>query len=180
MTQKYNAHPDIIRALKQTSLNEFSIPQIRDILLATTMQHKSKSTLRLFVSRHLSALVEQGLLTRSGQHRKALFRKTALFLQISTEHQSNTGSHITEDKSEIKDIENKHLVELEKLQSRLNAELAMAIAEMDEYRSIMKLFPQTQAKVQKLFELSTQESAKLTGQVTAVTKTIELLQNEAA
>ncbi|EJG1874385.1 hypothetical protein BS053_RS11555, partial [Vibrio parahaemolyticus] len=64
--------------------------------------------------------------------------------------------------------------------SRLNAELAMLIAEMDQYRSIMIQFPQTQEKVKKLHEESTQHSATLTGQITAISKTIELLQSEAA
>ncbi len=58
-------------------------------------------------------------------------------------------------------------------------ELAILIAEVEEYRSIMKQFPQTQQQVRILHEESTQHSATLTGKITAITKTIDLLQSEA-
>ncbi|MDV2365873.1 hypothetical protein Q5N59_17720 [Vibrio cholerae] len=68
---------------------------------------------------------------------------------------------------------------LDKIKVRLNAELAILLAEIDEYRSIMVRFPQTQEKVRHLHEQSAQQSVTLTGQITAITKTIDLLQSEA-
>lgn len=72
-----------------------------------------------------------------------------------------------------------YICELDKIKGRLNAELAILLAEIDEYRSIMVRFPQTQEKVRHLHEQSAQQSVTLTGQITAITKTIELLQSEA-
>jgi septal ring factor EnvC (AmiA/AmiB activator) len=131
----------------------------------------------MFVSKQLNIMVKQGMLTTSGNNRNKLFRKTQLFEQFNTseneelEHnKANTGC-MTKPGS--------YVDQLNKTRSKLNAELAMLIAEMDEYRSIIAQFPQTKEKVSKLYEESTQHSATLTGQITAISKTIEVLQSEA-
>jgi hypothetical protein len=183
VSQSFTVHPDIIDVLSQLNLNEFKIPQIRDLLLATKMQNKSKDTVRLFVSRHLNDLVDQGLLTSTGSRRKKVFSKTELFEQLEI-----TATCGLNDKISVESVERRipapapkpYLTELSKIKIRLNAELAILIAEVDEYRQIMIQFPQIQEKVRKLHEESAQQSATLTGQITAITKTIELLQAEAA
>lgn len=181
VSQPFTVHPDIIDVLTQSELNEFKIPQIRDVLLATKMQSKSKDTVRLFVSRHLNDLVEQGLLISTGTRRKKVFRKTKLFEQLNVLANSDIDNKIKFESVEREIPEQKsHLIELGKIKSRLNAELAILMAEVDEYRSIMTQFPQTQEKVRRLHEESAQQSATLTGQITAITKTIELLQSEVA
>jgi RecJ-like exonuclease len=179
--QSYSVHPDLFDVLIQANLNEFKLPQIRDLLLATKMQNKSKDTVRLFASRHLNEMVEQGLLISTGTRRKKVFRKTELFDQVNV-----TTAQELDDKIDI-DFNNKnspeqklYITELGKIRNRLNAELAILIAETDEYRSIMTQFPQTQEKVRKLHEESRQQSATLTGKITAISKTIQLLEAEAA
>jgi RecJ-like exonuclease len=180
MSLPFTVHPDIIDVLIQSDLNEFKIPKIRDRLLATTMKNKSKDTVRLFVSRHLNAMVEHGLLVSTGTHRKKVFSKTKSFEQINTIIDGDLTNKIeVEFNTKATSEQKPYIAELGKIRSRLNAELAILIAEMDEYRSIMAQFPQTQEKVRKLHETSTQQSATLTGQITAITKTIELLQVEA-
>jgi hypothetical protein len=181
VSHPFTVHPNIIDILVQSDLHEFKIPQIRDLLLATKMQNKSKDTVRLFVSRHLNDMVDQGLLTSTGTHRKKVFRKTELFEQLEITANGNLN-----DKTGVKSVERRipepkpYLTELRKIKSRLNAELAILMAEVDEYHQIMIQFPQTQEKVRALHEESAQQSATLTGQITAITKTIELLQAEAA
>lgn len=181
VSQPFTVHPNIIDVLIQSGLHEFKIPQIRDLLLATKMQNKSKDTVRLFVSRHLNDMVDQGLLTSTGTHRKKVFRKTELFEQLEI-----TANCDLNDKTGVQSVERRipepkpYLTELKKIKSRLNAELVILMAEVDEYRQIMIQFPQTQEKVRELHEESAQQSATLTGQITAITKTIELLQAEAA
>lgn len=162
-------------------MEEFQIPEIRDLLLASSMQIKNKDNVRSLVSRQLNAMVKQGLLTSTGTHRNKVFRKTPLFGQSNLK-MLETNEDQNRNKASIPNMlkPSLYLSELEKIRSRLNAELAILIAEMDEYRSIMEKFPQAQEKVSKLHKESTQHSATLTGQITAITKTIELLQSEAA
>lgn len=181
VSQPFNIHPDIIDVLTQLNLNEFKISQIRDLLLTTKMQNKSKDTVRLFVSRHLNDMEKQGLLISNGIRRKKVFRKTELYEQLSkiTNVDVNNKTGVVPIEQNIPE-EKPYLVELGKIKSRLNAELAILMAEVDEYRQIMIQFPQTQEKVRELHEESAQKSATLTGQITAITKTIELLQVEAA
>lgn len=161
----------------QSEANEFKISDIRDVLLDTTMQNKSKDNARVFVSKNLNSMVEQGLLTSSGSRRNKVFRKTNLFDQINLVADN---PELIETATPIEPKLISGLAELKKIKNRLNAELAMLIAEMDEYQSIMAQFPQTKAKVRILHEKSTQHSATLTGKITAITKTIDLLQPEAA
>ncbi|PNH98476.1 hypothetical protein [Vibrio diazotrophicus] len=178
MSKVFTIHPDIMDILIQPDMEEFQIPEIRDLLLASSMQIKSKDNVRSLVSRQLNAMVKQGLLTSTGTHRNKVFHKTQLFGQSNLE----TNEDQNRNKASITNMlkPSVYLSELEKIRSRLNAELAILIAEMDEYRSIMDKFPQTQEKVRKLHKESTQHSATLTGQITAITKTIELLRSEAA
>ncbi|MDV6254037.1 hypothetical protein [Vibrio sp. EA2] len=177
MSQGFTIHPYIIDSLKKENKNEFGISEIRDLLFATTMQEKSKDHVRLFVSKQLNKMVKQGILTTSGNNRNKRFHKTELFEQLNTP--SCKGSAHDKTGTECVKKPNSYLQELDKARSRLNAELVMLIAEMDEYRSIMTQFPQTKEKVSKLHEESTQHSATLTGQITAISKTIEVLQSEA-
>jgi septal ring factor EnvC (AmiA/AmiB activator) len=177
VSQGFTTHPYITDSIIKNNKDEFNISDIRDLLLASTMRDKSKGCVRMFVSKQLNIMVKQGMLTTSGNNRNKLFRKTQLFEQFNTseneelEHnKANTGC-MTKPGS--------YVDQLNKTRSKLNAELAMLIAEMDEYRSIIAQFPQTKEKVSKLYEESTQHSATLTGQITAISKTIEVLQSEA-
>lgn len=104
----------------QSEANEFKISDIRDALLATTMQNKSKDNARMFVSKNLNSMVEQGLLTSSGSRRNKVFRKTNLFDQINLVA-DNSEFIETVTPTEPKLITG--LAELKKIKSRLNAEL---------------------------------------------------------
>jgi hypothetical protein len=173
------AHPDIIDVLTRMNSQQFNITKIRDLLLASTMKDKNISTVRLFVSKHLNEMVRQGYLTTTGTRRQKTFRKTALFEQIGSFPNKTLNDDIeVESDILIRSDEKPFITELENIKNRLNGELAISIAEMDEYRSIMTLFPQTEEKVSQLHQESTQYSATLTGQITAIAKTIQLLQAE--
>ncbi|WP_029798999.1 hypothetical protein [Vibrio parahaemolyticus] len=130
----------------------------------------------MFVSKQLNTMVKQGLLTTSGNNRNKLFHKTTLFQQVNV---SSVESEINQGKAVDLVSSVPYIAELNKMRGKLNGELAMLIAEMDEYRSIMAQHPQTQEKVKKLHQESTQLSATLTGQITAISKTIDLLTSEA-
>ncbi|HCH5773760.1 TPA: hypothetical protein NKZ93_001445 [Vibrio parahaemolyticus] len=144
------------------------------------MQEKRNGTVRLFVSRHLNAMVKDGFLITSGTRHKKVFRKTKFFEQLVTVSKENLNDNTQVTSTvEIPIKPESYICELDKIKGRLNAELAILLAEIDEYRSIMVRFPQTQEKVRHLHEQSAQQSVTLTGQITAITKTIELLQSEA-
>ncbi len=176
VSKVFTIHHDIIDFISKSDSGEFKIPYIRDVLLETTMQEKSKDYVRMFVSKQLNAMVKRGLLTAQGSFRNKVFHKTQRFEEfkntVNYEQKRNAAD------TTITTKPNFYLNELNKIRSQLNGELAISIAEMDEYRSIMRQFPQTQEKVRKLYEESAQCSATITGQITALTKTIELLQTE--
>ncbi|MBM4898875.1 hypothetical protein HYO40_11900 [Vibrio parahaemolyticus] len=127
----------------------------------------------MFVSKQLNAMVKQELLTTNGNLRNKVFRKTPRFAEFN-----NDGQERNEIQTPIAIKPAPYLCELGKIRSRLNGELAILIAEIDEYRSIMAQFPQTEVKLRRLHKESTQRSATITGQITALTKTIELHQAE--
>ncbi len=125
-------------------------------------------------------MVKDGFLITSGTRHKKVFRKTKFFEQLVTVSKENLNDNTQVTSTvEIPIKPESYICELDKIKGRLNAELAILLAEIDEYRSIMVRFPQTQEKVRHLHEQSAQQSVTLTGQITAITKTIELLQSEA-
>ncbi|MEZ9080634.1 hypothetical protein ACPSL3_08640 [Vibrio owensii] len=168
-------NPQIMAVLSEYKSNEFTIPEIRDELLRTAMKHKSKSTVRLFVSRHLNALVERGLLTSQGTRKQRVFSKSEQFsAQVigTTDKNIPKGSDLHEGDAFFTTLTNS--------QNQLKAELAMLFGEIEEYDSIIKQFPQTQNKVALLHQESKLNAATITGQITAITKTINLLQRDAS
>ncbi|EOV9524158.1 hypothetical protein ACN5SO_003981 [Vibrio parahaemolyticus] len=177
MSQDLTIQPYIIDSIIINNNPTFRISDIRDLLLTSTMQDKSVGYVRMFVSKQLNIMVKQGLLTTSGNNRNKLFHKTTLFQQVNA---SSVESEINQGKAVDLVSSVPYIAELDKMRGKLNGELAMLIAEMDEYRSIMAQYPQTQDKVKKLHQESTQLSATLTGQITAISKTIDLLTSEAA
>ncbi len=176
MSQDLIIHPYIFDSLTKNNKPTFRISDIRDLLLTSTMQDKSIDYVRMFVSKQLNTLVKQGLLIKSGNNRNTQFHKTPLFEQVNT---LNVEPEINDTKAVGLTSPAPYIAELDKVRGKLNAELTMLIAEMDEYRSIMTQYPQTQEKVKKLHQESTQLSATLTGQITAISKTIDLLTSEA-
>lgn len=176
MSRVFTVHKNIIDFFNKSDVEEFKISDIRNFLLVTTMQDKSKDNVRMFVSKQLNAMVKQELLTTNGNLRNKVFRKTHRFEEFKIK--GNIEQERNEIQTQIAIKPAPYLSELSKIKNRLNGELAILIAEMDEYRSIMTHFPQTQKKVRRLYEESTQRSATITGQITALTKTIELIQSE--
>ncbi|MGX9417462.1 hypothetical protein ACXJY6_00065 [Vibrio sp. RC27] len=161
-------------------MNSFQIPQIRDLLMSRSMQGKSNSTVRLFVSRHLNALEAQGLLTSKGKGRKKIFSKTALFLDSDLQPNQKPQKYIPKKEDAKTTNRNACMHELVQAKLTLEAELTILLAETEEYQSIMLQYPEAKKHAKKLHEQSTQHSAVLTGKVTAMTKIIELAKAEVA
>lgn len=178
VSQVFTVHQNIIDFFNKSDVDEFKISDVRNFLLATTMRNKSNDNVRMFVSKQLNAMVKQELLTTNGNLRNKVFRKTRRFEEFKIK--GNDEQERNEFQTQIAIKPDSYLSELSKIKKKLNGELAILIAEMDEYRSIMTNFPQTQKKVRRLYEESTQRSATITGQITALTKTIELIQSEAS
>ncbi len=177
VSQDFTIHPYIIDSLKINNKPSFKISDIRELLRIGMLQDKSTGYVRKFVSKQLNTMVKQGLLTTSGNNRNKVFHKTPLFEQVNT---LSVEPEINDTIAVGLTSPAPYIAELDKVRGKLNAELTMLIAEMDEYRSIMTQYPQTQEKVKKLHQESTELSATLTGQITAISKTIDLLTSESA
>lgn len=178
MSLVLDVHPDILDVLSNPNIDEFNIPQIRDVLLASSMKGKNKATVRVFVSRHLEMLVQQGVLVSSGKHRGRVFKKTKLFSHIESQKRDKD-SLVTGDLKKDEGLKN-DLNKLLKKKLHLNAELAILVAEINELNSIMADFPRLNRSIKALYEQSTHQSVTLTGQISALTKSIEQLQKESA
>lgn len=181
MSLALDVHPDILDVLSNSNIDEFNIPQIRDVLLASSMKGKNKATVRVFVSRHLDMLVQQGVLVSSGKHRGRVFKKTKLFSQIESQtlQECDKDTLVTEDTKKDEELKN-DLNQLQNKKRHLNAELAILVAEINELNSIMADFPRLNRSIKALYEQSTHQSVTLTGQISALTKSIEQLQKESA
>lgn len=173
-------HQDLFPIIMMPSLDNFNVPQVRDLLQAKTMTHKNPASVRLFVSRHLLKMEQDGLLIAHGEGRYKSYSKSDLFFnsKIKATEKKQTKSKKATPKAE--ETKAGFINELKQLKSKLEAELAIKLAETEEYQSLMARFPDVHKQVRKLHKESMLQSATLTGQVTAVSKVLETTQGSPA
>jgi len=174
-------NPDIYTVLVQSQIDNFRITDIRDILLSQSMKFKNKSTVRQFVERHIKKLLIERLLICNGEGRKKTYSKTPLFFEADIQPAERRNISIFETKENRKSqISDNTRSGLKEKRARVEAELTILLAEIDEYESLMSEFPDAHHIAKKLYIKATNHSTALTGKITAITKSIQLANEESS
>ncbi|WP_375753420.1 phage tail tape measure protein [Vibrio sp. HN007] len=134
----------------------------------------SASDARKFIYRHMLKLKTLGLVITKGKGRKTTYHKTELF--HATEFSSNIRT-TTADVIAVTDTSEKNkLNDLMQEKLRFEAELKIALTEVDEYRHLAKRLPDIKTELLAKSEESQEQSVIYLAKVNALNHAISLIQ----
>ena len=179
MSETITTHPDILTVLTNMKAENFRVTDVRDLLMAIPGKYKNRDSVRVLVRRNLCALESKGLLESSGVGVNKIFTRTSLFYTSKLIGRA-TGKRALENIITIHpDREGTTgLNQLAEQQTELEAELSIALAETEEYQSMMKRYPALGEISEKLHTDSKRRSATLLGRFNAVSNVINLFQSK--
>jgi hypothetical protein len=163
------------------NLNDFTVTQARDQLQKTEYAFSDGVAARKFIYCQLLRLVATGFLHASGENREKKYKKTNLFNQFvfaskpvkkrKSDKIDDTNTVLLEEpKSEIK------ASLLKKECNEIQANLAVSLAEIDEYRDLMNRFPEAKNLLATVFRQEKERSVKLLAQLNTRTYLLNALQ----
>ncbi len=174
---KLNQH--IYSLLIEKECNGFTIVELRDELLIVTDTYQDIDEARKFIYRQTTALERKGLLNSKGSGRYKRYFKTEQFdnakfvaKQVVIAKEKSISSHTDNQASKLAET-------LLNEKKQFEAELAILLGEVDEYKALQKRFPEHLSLFYSVFDDAKNNSAKLLGKVNALTNILASLDNGA-
>lgn len=174
---KLNQH--IYSLLIEKECNGFTIVELRNELFSVTDTYQDIDEARKFIYRQTTALERKGLLNSKGSGRYKRYFKTELFdnakfvaKQVVIAKEKSISSHTDNQASKLVEI-------LLNEKKQFEAELAILLGEVDEYKALQKRFPEHLSLFYSAFDDAKNNSAKLLGKVNALTNILASLDNGA-
>lgn len=155
-------------------LNGFSVPTIRDEMLKLTGEFGNSADTRRFVYRQLKQLEKYGLLSTKGEGREKTYHKTQRFQEIKFVNKPEDKT--VTDELEAFEMECIGLKGLMHEKARCAAELELAVAGINEYRSLADRLPSFHFELLAKSEQSRERSIQYTVKLEALIYAIELHQ----
>jgi hypothetical protein len=175
---KLNQH--IYSLLIEKECNGFTIVELRDELLTVTDTYQHIDEARKFIYRQTTALERKDLLNSKGSGRDKKYFKTELFnnasfvaKQVVIEKEKSISSHTNNQASPLVET-------LLNEKKQFEAELAILLGEVDEYKALQKRFPEHLSLFYSALDDAKNNSAKLLGKVNALTTILASLNNGAS
>lgn len=172
---KLNHH--IYSLLIEKECNGFTIVELRDELLTVTDKYQDIDEARKFIYRQTTALERKDLLTSKGSGRRKKYFKTELFnnatfvaKQAVIQQEKSISSHTDNQISPLVET-------LLNEKKQFEAELAILLGEVDEYKALQKRFPEHLRLFYSALDDAKNNSAKLLGKVNALTTILASLNN---
>lgn len=81
MNKKHRINREIYQTLSQSSLNHFSVIEVRNSIQANSSRFGNSNNARLYVSRQLHLLEKLGLMSSKGSGRSKVFSKQHCFMK---------------------------------------------------------------------------------------------------
>lgn len=166
--KKYQLDPVLGSLLKSNSIQQFTIPELRDAYLAAPgCKHQSVRAAQQFIYKNMLRLEAKGLVERVGplKGKSIRFRMTQAFQTPA----AATGE-ATERTHSVVDDEGIHRLS-EKL-NRYKFELLSTRGEVEEYDAICKELPQMQPRLQELYNQARNRMHEILGKVKALESAI--------
>ena len=174
---KLNQH--IYSLLIEKECNGFTIVELRDELLTVTDTYQDIDEARKFIYRQTTALERKELLNSKGSGRHKKYFKTELFNNVTFVAKQVV---IEQEKSISSNTDNQASPLVETLlneKKHFEAELAILLGEVDEYKALQKRFPEHLSLFYSALDDAKNNSAKLLGKVNALTTVLASLDNGA-
>ncbi|ALS33050.1 hypothetical protein PTRA_a1909 [Pseudoalteromonas translucida KMM 520] len=174
---KLNQH--IYSLLLEKECNGFTIVELRDELLTVTDTYQDIDEARKFIYRQTTALERKEILISKGSGRNKKYFKSELFNKVTFEPKQVA---IEQEISISCNTDNQASPLVETLLNEKNqfeAELAILLGEVDEYKALQKRFPDHLNLFYSALDDAKNNSAKLLGKVNALTTVLSSLNNGA-
>ena len=173
MTKLVKIHPDILIALNEINDEYFKTTTIRKYLMKLSKNYNNLNTVRMFAYRHLTDLVELGVLSCCDKKRNKNYKKTDKFHSVKFNIQLSSKK---QDKKKItllkydgkKNISEICVNDLIKQKNTMESELSIKLAEMEQYKVMMEQFPETASLALKLYSEIKENIALITGKIRAI------------
>lgn len=180
MSQIIKLNQYIYSLLIEKECNGFTIVELRDELLILTDTCQDIDEARKFIYRQMTALKRKELLKAKGSGRHKKYFKTELFnsstfvaKQVVIEQEKLSISNNVNQPSPLFEV-----ILNEKKQ--FEAELAILLGEVDEYKALEKRFPEYLGLFHSALDDAKNNSAKLLGKVNALTTVLALIESGAS
>jgi len=168
----------VYNLLIEKNLNDFTIKEIRDALMISSSKFDDKHEAHRFIYRQVIYLVDKKLLIKqvTAGSKLATYAKSALFLATKFVAKSRKSK---KQSAEVTVVSNLRTVakydfqdELSKEKHTHEADLAVILCEVEEYKDLIQRFPEQVDNLKELYLDARGRSAQLLGKINAITKVL--------
>ena len=172
MTNKTVLNEYIYTLLIEKGFDGLTVPCLRDELLKITEEFKEIVEARKFLYRQLLQLEQKGLLLTKGQGRKRTYHKSELFKV--TEFKAKKRK--LQKRKAVKQISDETLTldELVLERRKCEAELAIALAEIEEFQILSERLPSQKSSLLRLSEETRERSVRYLAKVNVLNQVLKL------
>ncbi|MBY8168088.1 hypothetical protein KW507_15545 [Vibrio fluvialis] len=180
MNTKHRINSDIYQTLSLPSLNHFSVIDVRNSIQSNSNRYGNNNNARLFVTRQLQSLVEAGLIVCKGSGRKKVFTKTDLFHKADFElvDKRNSGRTLVKKAQQNDNRHSSIFAELEKERTDIEAELTVTLAEIEEYKNLMRRSDELNSLLRPAYSETAQKAATLMAKLNVRSSVLDLLRRK--
>ena len=173
-------HQDVHNLLITNNIDNFTISEIRDALMYSSSSFSDKSETRRYIYRVICKLVKLGLLIKhpNKQMKKIKYTKPELFFTANFVIKKDVQTAEVKDpeipllNDEATAMNTAFFAELLEQKQKHEAELSIKLGEVEEFKALMKRYPQ-KSKLFNRFYLEARDcSGQLLGKVSALTKVL--------
>ena len=182
MSKTTKLNKSMYNLLIEKNMDHFSILQARDELLKSIERFNDKTEARKFIHRQVHHLASIGYLEILGTGREKRFKKTELFnkteFSVRSEQSKPKSVRIKHESNEPPTkILDDHIV-LIKERNQYQGELAISLAEAEEYKALLGRFPDRSTLLFPLHSAAKEKAATILGKMNAVNALIASIEQD--
>ncbi len=163
----------LLSIIQDESFNNFSVTQLRDAYLASTLVSHDLVEARKYVYRQILKLVKNGLLLKKGRKnsKQIVYQKSEMFFKAEFNEQSSSATSVNKIIPAIVNT-NDTIQQLEERLKESEVDLLTSIGESEEYMRLYKSFPEMKTHLKSRYLQARENSSKLLGQIKAIKSVI--------
>ncbi|MFA0566015.1 hypothetical protein AB4559_20120 [Vibrio sp. 10N.222.51.C8] len=174
MRKQYRIDNNIYQYISQPEVTDFTVVGVRDWVLECSSMYGNKNNARLFVARQLDALEKAGLIVCKGAGRKKAFFRSERFFEAKFKSIAKQKRNKKINESPFPQ-QTSIFIELQNEKASIEAELAITLAEVDEYKVLMARSSDLNKLLKKSYLEATQKAAALMAKLNVWTRTMKLI-----
>ena len=176
MSTQQRINSDIYQSISQPEVTQFTVVDVRDYILENSDMYGNKNTARLFSARQLQKLEDIGLIESVGRGRHKVYSKSDDFFRANFKFVDKKRKTSIPKTAEVQ--RNRPIaIELESEKNHIEAELAITLAEVDEYKVLMARSGELNELLRPSYSVTAQKAAALMAKLNVWTSAIELIRH---